>query len=929
MPRRTPSNSLIIAVSVITIMMLTACSGPSAEAQLAKARQEIKSKNDRAALINLRNLVKQHPKNAQGRLLLGSLLFKLGDPGTAASQLQQANLLKPIPIDAQFQLVQSLIQIGKLDNAAKVLDAMKVSEPAHKAESMAFEGEIALGKKQTKMASKSFAAALTLNPHSTKALVGQAIIALIASKPDLALQEADAAIQVSPNSATAWMVKGDAAFAQHEVQNAATYLERALKYGQPGLSPSQIFLTRGHLAQAELALGQRDKALSNVDAMLSQSPKNPFPNYLRGLIDYENKNYASAAQYVQTALNFDPYNVNALTLLASAEAKQGQDVLAMNHLAGALAQDPQNLFAKRLMASLQLKSGEDERAMQTIVGNGGSHASTNEILSLFSSPDAAVKTLTAMQARHKSNSSSDTIKLALAQALIIGAKQQQALSVLEEIKGNGVTRLNQLRLKAAAYLRAKEPLKAIGVAREIASEDARDVKALTLSALIYVTTNEDAQAKAVLKRAHLLKPSDVTVNAMLATFALKEGRIDEASSDFQAVLKQDPKNLNAMLSLARINAIRGKSTDSLKWLERAKIYHPKSPIPLLALAQYHLAVQQPAPALDDMQQAVSLVPGNPKVLTLLAKTQLVNGEKNTSLRTFQSVAKLDPNNPVYGMNLAAMETLLNHSKAAQTTLESVAEKHPDYYPAFRALAVTQWRNGDKRGAYATAAKIGHGNHGKLQREILIGDLDFLNKKYAAALNNYQLVYAKVPSSALTLRIYKAETTGHLGNPDDALLSWLQTHPRDVSLRNLLAMDYLKKNKLKDSETQFRLVLKLMPNNPAILNNLAWIVSKSNSKQALLYAEKAYKIAPKVPQIADTLGWILIQLKESSQALPLLKQAAQALPNSASIQYHYSVALADNHLRTDALRNLKNTLAKFPSFHGRTEAKALYKKLQNT
>lgn len=918
----------IVLSMALTVLTVTACSGTSQEDLLAKARQEMASGNNRAATVDLRSLVKQHPENAQGRLLLGSLLFKLGDPGAAAAQLQQASKLKPIPVDASFNLVQSLIQIGHLNEAHKVLSALNTTNPREKSELLAFEGEIALGKKDTENASKLFASSLADNPHSARALVGQAMVALLASRPGLALKKVEMAIEVSPDNGTAWMVKGFAEFAQHKVENAAADLGKALRYGPPSLSPSQVFITRGRLAQAELALGQRDEALINVKAMLAQSPKHPYPNFLRGLIAFQNKHYANAAQHLQTSLNSDPYNVQALTLLAQAEAEQGQDVLAMNHLSGALAQDPQNPQARQLMASLQLKSGENERAIQTMLNHGAGAANPGEILSLFASPDAAIKALSAMQAQHSGGKHRDIVKLALAQALIMGSKQQQALAVLSGIQGHGDTKLDQLKLKAAAYIQAQEPAKAAELARQISSEDRQNIKAMGLAAAIYMATNHETQAELVLKNAHALKPDDAQVTTLLAALALKQGNLNEADRYYHSALKHDPNNLDAMMSLARISAIRGNSSAALSWLQQASADHPKAPEPLVALAQYHLAVKQPAAALDDIQQAVALAPGNPAVLTLLAKTQLANGAQNAALQTFHNVVKLDPNNPVYGMNLAAMQTVLKQTKAAQTTLESVTAKHSDYYPAFRALALTQWRNGEQQAAFATAAKIAHGTQGQLQSEILTGDLNLMKKDYASALQNYRLAFAKIPSRDVVLRIYAAESEAHMGTASKTLTNWLSAHPDDAGLRNVLALYYLNHGNLRDSEHQYRLVLKQTPDNPAVLNNLAWLVSQHDPKQALPYAKKAYELLPRIPQVSDTLGWILVQLKEPGKALPILKSAAQSAPGNASIQYHYAVALADNHENSEAAALLSQTLSKTTAFPERNAAEALYRKLKS-
>jgi Tfp pilus assembly protein PilF len=48
------------------------------------------------------------------------------------------------------------------------------------------------------------------------------------------------------------------------------------------------------------------------------------------------------------------------------------------------------------------------------------------------------------------------------------------------------------------------------------------------------------------------------------------------------------------------------------------------------------------------------------------------------------------------------------------------------------------------------------------------------------------------------------------------------------------------------------------------------------------------MAPKDPHVADTFGWILYKRGEFDRALQVLKDAAAALPESPSVQYHLGV-----------------------------------------
>ena len=57
-----------------------------------------------------------------------------------------------------------------------------------------------------------------------------------------------------------------------------------------------------------------------------------------------------------------------------------------------------------------------------------------------------------------------------------------------------------------------------------------------------------------------------------------------------------------------------------------------------------------------------------------------------------------------------------------------------------------------------------------------------------------------------------------------------------------------------------------------------------------YAERAYRLSPNTPAIADTLGFILVGKGEIQRGLMLLSQAHEKMPNSPEMTYHLAVAL---------------------------------------
>jgi Tfp pilus assembly protein PilF len=77
-----------------------------------------------------------------------------------------------------------------------------------------------------------------------------------------------------------------------------------------------------------------------------------------------------------------------------------------------------------------------------------------------------------------------------------------------------------------------------------------------------------------------------------------------------------------------------------------------------------------------------------------------------------------------------------------------------------------------------------------------------------------------------------------------------------------------------AQREFEVALKQRPYDPVILNNLGWILHKSDPSRTLALLSVAAKINPRSPDVTDTLGWIKFQQKDYSGALPLLQRAHQ-------------------------------------------------------
>jgi Flp pilus assembly protein TadD len=112
---------------------------------------------------------------------------------------------------------------------------------------------------------------------------------------------------------------------------------------------------------------------------------------------------------------------------------------------------------------------------------------------------------------------------------------------------------------------------------------------------------------------------------------------------------------------------------------------------------------------------------------------------------------------------------------------------------------------------------------------------------------------------------------------------------------------------EDAAVHLERAFSLLPNNPVVLNNLAWVRYELKRPGALAVARRAYRLAPNSAAIADTLGWILVQEGELEEAIKLLYTASDAEPKLGDIVYHLAFALNKAGKKSDALKVLEPAL----------------------
>jgi predicted Zn-dependent protease len=157
-----------------------------------------------------------------------------------------------------------------------------------------------------------------------------------------------------------------------------------------------------------------------------------------------------------------------------------------------------------------------------------------------------------------------------------------------------------------------------------------------------------------------------------------------------------------------------------------------------------------------------------------------------------------------------------------------------------------------------------------------------------------------------MREYEAlRLGGTVSDPLAPIRKLVEQQPKDAAALFALAQAAQEMGDRPTAIKTYQQLDTLRPNNPAVLNNLAWLKYEERDAGAVALAKRAHDAAPQDPRITDTYGWLLVEGGKVKEGLALLASIATG---TADEQYrmHYAQALARAGRKAEA-RDLSEKL----------------------
>jgi tetratricopeptide (TPR) repeat protein len=371
----------------------------------------------------LQKLAALKPRDEKPHIYLGDFFTWLGQRDKALASYQRATELNPDSIVARAKLISHYLDSGNVeeaevrtraileknskdlsgrffdarvrlakgnaDEAIIILQWVLKDEPQHAA-AHHFLGVAFMHKRQTLQARGAFTEAVKLNPNLPEPRTALAEIYLADGSADMAIEQAQAAIQLNPRnvqaaiiSGNAYLLKGDFAKSKQVFEAVAQALPRealgpyrlglvaraekndfkALAYFEDALTRKPTAIDAlAQIATIKIAQGKANEARERVTRQIEASPNDPQLYNLLGQLWMRAEDLGQAETAFKKALQLDNSFLSAYMNLGQVYHMAGKTDQAAKEFEAVLAMDPKVIQAHMVLGIIHEGRKEYDKA---------------------------------------------------------------------------------------------------------------------------------------------------------------------------------------------------------------------------------------------------------------------------------------------------------------------------------------------------------------------------------------------------------------------------------------------------------------------------------------------------------------------------------------------------------------------------------------
>jgi putative PEP-CTERM system TPR-repeat lipoprotein len=922
--RRRPQSVLrasLVLSTLLAVAGLSACNKEQSSASLLADAKQYQQKGDhKAALIQLKNAASTNPEDGEVRFELARSYIDSGDAISAEKEIRKALGLGIDRARAVPLLAKSLLMQGKAQEALDASNDAPVS-----AELLTTRGDAFAVTGAEAKASEAYEAALAAKPGTAGALLGLARLSM--ARKDIAAADGylKQALAANPKDPDVWMFKGAMLRVAGKVDETLAAYGEVIK-----LEPDHLYALVER-AQMYIDAGKFDAAQADLVAARKAAPNALILKYTQALLDFKQGKFPAArdslAQVMKVAPNFMP----AVLLSGAVDLNLGAHQQAEQNLKRYSDQFPDHVYARKLLAQAQLQSSRPAEASATLAPLLKDGMQDGQLMTLAGMSAAQSndfdKASSYFERATELDPKSAAVRTSLGLSRISGGDAEAGIGELARAVELNPAAVDSVLALMKAEIGRRQFDKALAVAAKAEKEHAGNHTLHNLKGAAYVGKGDIANGRASFEKAAALQPADIGPVMNLTQLDMKEKGPAAAKQRLEAFLAKNKKNMTAMFALAELAGGQGQKDQATAWLEKAVAENPDSTQAIVRLGANYLAHGKADKALTLARKARTAAPQDSQVADLLGQAQIANKDLAGALETYSALATAEPKSAPAQIRLARVHVLMKDQAAAAADLRRAVALQPDYLPARLAQVELAVGMGKTDEALVMAREIQKTYPKSPVGFAVEGDVQTHVRRHEQAVTAYKKALSFEKSPALAIKVADAlRVSGKGKEAESHLTDWIKANPTDTLARTYLGDLHLSNKQYKPAAQVLESLLALQPNNPIVLNNLAWAYQQNKDPRATATAERAVKLAPENPNVLDTLGWILAEQGDTARALPLLKKAVGAAPDALGMQYHLAAALYKSGDKASARKELEKLLAKNKPFAEADQAKAMLKLL---
>ena len=599
--------------------------------------------------------------------------------------------------------------------------------------------------------------------------------------------------------------------------------------------------------------------------------------YYAGMAALEgNRNdYVSKAiEHYREALKADPTASIIFEELTDLYVQTGRLQDAVTQAEDVLKQNPDNLDARRMLGRIYVRAAGDNQTGR--VNETYLRRAIEQYEKITAQEPKDAESWVMLGRLYRVSNKSPEAEKAFNNALAADPDNEDA-----------ITQLAVLYAELGDSKRAIEKLKA-------ATSKTPNERMLTLLADQYEQLNDFKSAAEALKQAYALAPENTRIARNLAVDLMYSDQFDEALKIFQYLAGEDPHDYSSPLNMSKIYIAKHDLVKAREAWNKAKAIDPQQPdvrLQEVKLLEAEAKTDQALVSLKDL-------------LDDTTRRTYSEGEGRRRAALLEEYGILSRNAEKYPQAIDAFKQMGTFGgDAAPRSAVQIIDTYrqaKDYDNALREAEAALKKYPDERMIKVEHATV-LGDQGKVDaaaqeiRGLLKGDHDF--QTYLNLAQVYE----------------KAKRYPDMGKALDEAGKIAESNDEKETVHFMRGAMFERMKKYEDSETEFRKVLDINPENSGALNYLGYMLADRNMRldEAHKMIQKAVELDPDNGAYLDSLGWVYYRQGKFDDAAELLERALERMSKDPTVHDH----LGDVYLKLGKTREaITQWQASLNAFH---------------